>query len=37
MKGIQIEKKKEVKISLFEDDMIISLSDLKIPPENSST
>ena len=33
-KGIQIGKK-EVKISLFTDDMIVYMSDLKIPPENS--
>jgi hypothetical protein len=34
IKGIQIGKK-EVKISLFADDMIVYISDLKIPPENS--
>jgi hypothetical protein len=27
--------KKEVKLSLFADDMVIYLSDSKIPPENS--
>ena len=32
--GIQI-RKEEVKMSLFADDMIVYLSDLKIPPENS--
>jgi hypothetical protein len=34
IKGIQIGKE-EVKISLFADDMIVYISDLKIPPENS--
>ena len=34
IKGIQIGKE-EVKISLFVDDMIVYISDLKIPPENS--
>jgi hypothetical protein len=34
VKGIQIGKE-EVKTSLFVDDMIIYLSDPKIPPENS--
>jgi retron-type reverse transcriptase len=34
IKGIQIGKE-EVKISLFADDMIAYISDLKIPPENS--
>ena len=29
--------KEEVKISLFTDDMIVYLSDPKIPPENSET
>jgi hypothetical protein len=33
MKGIEI-RKKEVKISLFSDDMIVYLSP-KIPPESS--
>ena len=32
IKGIQIGK--EVKISLFADDMIVYISDPKIPPEN---
>jgi hypothetical protein len=32
VKGIQIGKE-EVKISLFADDMIVYISDLKIPPE----
>jgi hypothetical protein len=34
IKGIQIGKE-EVKISLFSDDMIVYISDRKIPPENS--
>ena len=34
LKGIQIGKE-EVKISLFTDDMIVYISDPKIPPENS--
>ena len=34
IKGIHIGKE-EVKISLFADDIIIYLSDPKIPPENS--
>jgi hypothetical protein len=34
IKGIQIGKE-EVKISLFADDMIVYISDPKIPPENS--
>ena len=34
VKGIQIGKK-EVKISLFADDMIVYIIDPKIPPENS--
>jgi hypothetical protein len=34
IKGIQIGKEK-VKISLFADDMIVYISDLKIKPENS--
>jgi hypothetical protein len=34
VKGIQIEKE-EVKISLFPNDMIVYISDPKIPPENS--
>jgi hypothetical protein len=34
MKGIEIGKE-EVKISLFVDDMIVYISDPKIPPENS--
>ena len=34
IKGIQIGKE-EVKISLFADDMIAYISDLKFPPENS--
>jgi hypothetical protein len=33
IKGIQIEKE-EVKISLFAGDMIVYLSDPKLPPEN---
>ena len=33
VKGIQIGKE-EVKISLFADDMIVYLSDPKVPPEN---
>ena len=33
IKGIQIGKK-EVKISLFSDDLIVYISDPKIPPEN---
>jgi hypothetical protein len=33
VKGIQIEKK-EVKLSLFADGMIVYISDPKIPPEN---
>jgi hypothetical protein len=36
IKGIQI-RNKEVKISLFSDDMIVYLSDPKIPPDNSET
>jgi hypothetical protein len=32
--GIQIGKK-EVKVSLFADDMIVYMSDAKNPPENS--
>jgi hypothetical protein len=34
VKGIQIGKE-EVKISLFADDIIVYVSDPKIPPENS--
>ena len=34
LKGIQIGKE-EVKISLFTDDMIVYISDPKIPPVNS--
>ena len=34
VKGIQIGKE-EVKISLFADDMIVHISDPKIPPEKS--
>jgi hypothetical protein len=34
VKGIQIEKE-EVKISLFADDMIVYISDPKIPPGNT--
>jgi hypothetical protein len=34
VKGIETEKE-EVKISLFADDMIVYLSNPKIPPENS--
>ena len=34
VKGIQIGKE-EVKLSLIADDMIVLLSELKIPPENS--
>ena len=34
IKGIQIGKK-EVKLSLFADDMIVYLSNQKIPSENS--
>ena len=34
IKGIQVGKE-EVKISLFADDMIVYISVLKIPPENS--
>ena len=34
IKGIKIGKE-EVKISLFSNDMIVYVSDLKIPPENS--
>ena len=33
IKGIQIGKE-EIKISLFAEDMIVYISDLKIPPEN---
>jgi hypothetical protein len=34
VKGIQ-SGKEEVKLSLFADDMIVYLSDHKIPPQNS--
>ena len=33
IKGIQIEKQ-EVKLSLFADDMIVYIENLKTPPEN---